>query len=52
MKIVNMHEAKTKLSKLVEEALAGEEIILAKAGKPLVRLVPYEEHLEPRKPAA
>ena len=50
MRIVNMHEAKTKLSKLVEDALAGEEIILAKAGKRLVRLVPYEGHPQPRKP--
>ena len=40
---VNMHEAKTHLSKLVERALAGEGVVLAKAGKPLVRLVPVEE---------
>ncbi len=39
-KIVNMHVAKTTLSKLVEEARNGEEIVLARAGKPLVRLVP------------
>lgn len=39
-KIVNMHEAKSTLSKLVEEAEAGEEIILARAGEPVVRLVP------------
>ena len=39
-KIVNMHEAKSNLSRLVDEAQAGEEIILAKAGKPVVRLVP------------
>lgn len=37
---VNMHEAKTNLSKLVEEAIAGEEVIIAKAGTPLVMLVP------------
>lgn len=41
MKSVNIQAAKTHLSRLVEEAVAGEEIILAKAGKPLVRLVPY-----------
>jgi prevent-host-death family protein len=41
MKTVNIQAAKTHLSRLVEEAAAGEEIILAKAGKPLVRLVPY-----------
>jgi prevent-host-death family protein len=39
-KIVNMHEAKTNLSRLVEEAEAGEEIILARAGKPVAKLVP------------
>ena len=35
-----VHEAKTNLSKLVEEAEAGEEVVLARAGKPVVRLVP------------
>jgi len=39
-KVVNMHEAKSSLSRLVEEAEAGEEIVLARAGKPVVRLVP------------
>ncbi|MDH5676462.1 MAG: type II toxin-antitoxin system prevent-host-death family antitoxin [Myxococcales bacterium] len=39
-KIVNMHEAKSTLSKLVEEAEAGEEIVLARAGKPVARLLP------------
>ena len=39
---VNMHEAKTNLSKLVDKALQGEEVILAKSGKALVRLVPVE----------
>jgi prevent-host-death family protein len=36
----NIHEAKTTLSKLVERALAGEEVVIARAGKPLVRLDP------------
>lgn len=40
MIIANMYEAKTRLSQLVKQALEGEEVILAKAGKPLVRLVP------------
>ena len=48
MRLVNMHEAKSKLSKLVEEALAGEEIVIAKAGKPLVKLVPYRPASEKR----
>jgi prevent-host-death family protein len=37
---VNVHEAKTKLSQLLERAHAGEEIIIAKGGKPYARLVP------------
>jgi prevent-host-death family protein len=37
---VNMHEAKTHLSRLVERAMAGEEVIIAKDGTPKVRLVP------------
>lgn len=41
MKLINIQAAKTHLSRLVEDAVAGEEIVLGKAGKPLVRLVPY-----------
>jgi prevent-host-death family protein len=41
MKTLNIQAAKTHLSRLVEEAAAGEEIVLAKAGKPIARLVPY-----------
>lgn len=37
---INFHEAKTQLSRLVDEAASGEEIIIAKAGKPVARLVP------------
>lgn len=40
MTTVNLHAAKTHFSKLVEAAAAGEEIIIAKAGKPVARLVP------------
>jgi prevent-host-death family protein len=47
---VNMHQAKTQLSRLVELASEGEEIVIAKAGKPLVRLVPYRHEGKPRKP--
>ena len=39
---MNVHEAKTQLSKLLERAHAGEEIIIAKNGKPYARLVPLE----------
>lgn len=38
---VNMHEAKTHLSRLVDRAAAGEEIVIARAGKPVAKLVPY-----------
>lgn len=40
---VNMHEAKTHLSRLVERAIEGEDVVIAKSGKPLVRLVPVEK---------
>ena len=40
MKTVNLHAAKTHLSRLVEDAAAGEVVVIAKAGKPMVRLVP------------
>ena len=39
---VNIHEAKTHFSQLVERAAAGEEIVIAKAGEPRARLVPLE----------
>ena len=39
-KTVNVHDAKTHLSRLLEEAVNGEDIVIAKAGKPKVRLVP------------
>ncbi|MCB1035189.1 MAG: type II toxin-antitoxin system Phd/YefM family antitoxin [Acidobacteria bacterium] len=42
MKSANLHQAKTQLSRLVDAALMGEEVIIARAGKPLVRLVPVE----------
>jgi prevent-host-death family protein len=40
MRTVNIHEAKTRLSRLVEQAAAGEPFIIAKAGKPLVKVTP------------
>ena len=42
MTTVNIHEAKTHFSRLVDAAAAGEEIIIAKAGKPVARLCPIE----------
>jgi prevent-host-death family protein len=44
----NIHEAKTTLSKLIQRALDGEEVIIAKAGKPLVHLKPVTD-VEPKK---
>jgi prevent-host-death family protein len=43
MKTVNIHAAKTHLSRLVDEAAAGEEIVIAKAGRPVVRLVAVDD---------
>lgn len=42
MRIVNMHEAKTHLSRLVDRAVKGEPFVIAKAGKPLVKVVPLD----------
>ncbi|OGY09497.1 MAG: hypothetical protein A2782_04395 [Candidatus Blackburnbacteria bacterium RIFCSPHIGHO2_01_FULL_43_15b] len=52
MIIANIHEAKTNLSKLLEQVAQGKEVIIAKAGKPVARLVPHKEELQPRMPGA
>jgi prevent-host-death family protein len=49
-KAVNIHEAKTHLSRLIERVEAGEEITLARAGRPVARLVPYVRRGTPRTP--
>lgn len=49
MRTVNIHEAKTQLSKLVDEAAKGESFVIAKAGKPLVRVVPLDAPEAPRR---
>ena len=41
MKIADIHEARSSLSKLIELVIAGEEVIIAKAGKPVVKLIAY-----------
>ncbi len=46
---INIHEAKTHLSRLVARAAAGEEIVISKAGTPVAKLVAYERPTEPRK---
>ncbi|HPO16007.1 MAG TPA: type II toxin-antitoxin system prevent-host-death family antitoxin [Candidatus Hydrogenedentes bacterium] len=50
MRTVNIHEAKTHLSRLLQRAAAGEEIIIAKAGAPLAKLGPCHGTSEPRRP--
>ena len=52
MHTVNIHEAKTNLSRLLEEVAAGQEVIIAKAGKPMARLVPLEAAPKPRRHAS
>ena len=49
MAIVNVHHAKTHLSKLLERVAAGEEVVIARAGHPVARLVPFNPE-EPRRP--
>lgn len=48
--LVNMHQAKSSLSRLVARALAGEDVVIARNGEPLVRLVPIRKEREPRIP--
>jgi prevent-host-death family protein len=46
---LNIHETKTRLSKLIELTQAGEEFVIAKAGKPVAKLVPLDKAKPPRK---
>lgn len=48
MEITNISEAKATLSKLVEKAIRGEEVIIGKAGKPVAKLVPFDLDTAPR----
>jgi prevent-host-death family protein len=52
MLIANIHQAKTHFSKLLEEVAKGKEVIIAKAGKPVAKLVVYKEEKKLRKPGA
>lgn len=47
--IVNIHEAKTNLSRIVEEVAAGAEVIIAKAGKPMARLSPIDAPIKEKR---
>ena len=49
MRTVNIHEAKTQLSRLVDAAAKGEPFIIAKAGKPLVKVVPIDAPAAPKR---
>ena len=46
---VNMHEAKSQLSRLVERVAEGEEVVISKAGRPVARLVPVRHRTRPRR---
>jgi prevent-host-death family protein len=46
---VNMHDAKTHLSRLVDKVMQGESVVIAKAGKPLVKIVPIESPMPAKK---
>jgi len=52
MVITNISDAKTHLSALIEKVMAGEEVIIGKAGKPVAKLIRYERSTEPRRPGA
>ena len=47
---VNIHEAKTHLSRLIERVESGQEIVIARAGRPVARLVPFRSRRDPRVP--
>lgn len=49
VRIINIHEAKTHLSKIVDEVAGGREVIIAKAGKPMARLAPLTSIKRPKK---
>ena len=47
---VNIHEAKTHLSRLIDRVEAGQEIVIARAGRPVARLIPFQVRASPRVP--
>lgn len=48
MRVVNIHEAEADLSRLLDDVAAGEEIVIARSGRPVARLVPLSDSLKPR----
>lgn len=49
MRAINIHQAKTQLSKLIQEVSEGKEVVIAKAGKPVARLVPVRKERKRRR---
>jgi prevent-host-death family protein len=52
VKQVNVHEAKTHLSRLLQDVAEGEEVVIARNGTPVAKLVPHVEQRKPRKPGS
>ena len=52
MYVTNISEAKAQLSALIEKVLAGEEVIIGKAGKPVAKLIRYDRREKPRRPGS
>ena len=52
MQLVNVHQAKTQLSKLLDQVIAGEEVVIARHGKPVAKLSPMSADLPARQPGA
>ena len=52
MQLVNVHQAKTQLSKLLDQIEGGEEILISRHGKTIAKLSPVEDNLPPRQPGA
>ena len=50
MHVTNISEAKAQLSALIEKVLAGEEVIIGKAGRPVAKLIRYDRSEKPRRP--
>lgn len=52
MQQINIHEAKTHLSRLLENVIEGDEVVIAKHGKPVARLIPFKTKAVTRKPGS
>lgn len=50
--MVNIHDAKTHLSKLLQRVIGGEEILIAKSGEPIAKIVPFKKSPKPRVPGS